>query len=171
MMPVSIFFAICHTAVVVENILLRCLSVWCAQYSKVTGLPVVRRKNPLQFRRSQGYLIANAHRIPYPPGGPDHVLDLSASVRSTVLASAGAVFPPPAPAGLQLALSAPPRLRRAGQPPRIGPAWPSTSGLSALPPALVCGLLVHQDAALVVRRPSPAGLSSTGRWHLVSGRR
>jgi len=31
-------------------------------YSKVTGLPVVRPKNPLQSRRSQGYLIANGRR-------------------------------------------------------------------------------------------------------------
>jgi hypothetical protein len=130
-----------------------------------------RCENPLQSRHSQGYLSAHVQRLSYAPGGPDHGLDLSASAHSSVLARARALLPAPAPAGLQMALGAPPRLRRTGQPQGIGPAWPSTAGLSALPPAVVCGLRVHQDAALVVRRPRLAGLASAGRWSFVSGRR
>src|SRR5918992_3747644 len=132
---------------------------------------MVRRENPLQSRSSQGYLIAIAHRISYRPGGPDHVFDLSAPPRVAVPAGPGALFPPSAPTNLQLALGVAPRLRRTGQPEGPGPAWPQASGLSTLPAPAVCRVLVHEDLAVVVCRPSPAGVPSTRGWHPVSGGR
>src|SRR5687767_2698747 len=132
---------------------------------------MVKRENPLQARLSQGYLIANAHRISYRPGGPDHVLDLSASQCLAVPAGPEALFPPSPPADLQLALSVAPALWRTGQSESPGPAWPLASSLPALSPVAVCRVLVHEDAAVVVRRPGPAGVSPTRRQYSVSGRR
>src|SRR5688572_11841781 len=114
---------------------------------------MARCEDPLQSGFSQGYLIAIAHRIVYHPGGPDHVLDLSAPPRVAVLAGPGALFPPSAPTDLQLALGVTPPLRRAGQPEGPGPTWPGPSGVPAVSPAAVCRLLVHEDIAVVVRRP------------------
>jgi hypothetical protein len=110
-------------------------------------------------------------RFSSPPGGPSPILDLFASAHSAGLTCAGALFPPPVPAGLQLSLEVPPRLRRPGQPQDVGPAWPITSGLPARPPVIGGDLLVDHDAALVVRGLCPEGLSSVGRWYLVFGRR
>src|SRR5919108_6145706 len=84
--------------------------------SKVTGWRMARREDPLQSGFSQGYLIAIAHRISYHPGGPDHVFNLSAPPRVAVLAGPGALLPPSAPTGLQLAVGIAPPLRRTGQP-------------------------------------------------------
>ena len=64
---------------------------------------MVDRKNPLQSILSQRYLIANAQQILYRPGGLDHDLDLFVSPCIRVPTSVGALFSPPASAGLQLA--------------------------------------------------------------------
>jgi hypothetical protein len=53
---------------------------------------MVRRENPCQSRPSQGYLIANVHRIAYVPGGPAHVRELSAWPRVQVSAGVEALF-------------------------------------------------------------------------------
>src|SRR5262245_5925025 len=71
-------------------------------YSNVTGLRMVRRENPFQSRHSPRYLIAIAHRIAYRPGGPDHVFNLSAPPCIAGPAGFGALFPPSAPAGMQV---------------------------------------------------------------------
>jgi hypothetical protein len=42
----------------------------------MTGLVMGRREKACQLRHSQGYLIANAHRLSYRPGSPDYALDL-----------------------------------------------------------------------------------------------
>jgi len=74
-------------------------------YPKVTDLLTVRREDLLQYRRSQGYLITNAHQIVYRPGSPDHVLDLSAPSCVAVPAGARTLFSPSAPPVVQLAVS------------------------------------------------------------------
>jgi hypothetical protein len=63
-------------------------------YSEVTDLLMARRENRYQSRPSQRYLylIANAHRIAYRPGGQGHVLDLFAPPRFSVPAGAGPCF-------------------------------------------------------------------------------
>src|SRR5215211_5224001 len=139
--------------------------------SKVTGLLMIRREHPCQSRPSQGYLIANAHRISYRPGGPDRVLDLSAPPRLSVPAGAGALFSSSAPGGVQLAVGVAPRLRGARQSQSPGPAWSSPPGLPALPAPAVRGVLVHEDLAVVVRRASHAGAATTRGWYPVSGGR
>jgi hypothetical protein len=55
---------------------------------------MARRENRYQSRPSQRYLylIANAHRIAYRPGGQGHVLDLFAPPRFSVPAGAGPCF-------------------------------------------------------------------------------
>jgi hypothetical protein len=62
------------------------------------------RENPLQSMRSRGYLTAHAHRLSSRPGGAAPVLNLPAPPRLAVAAGPGALFPPSAPAGLQLAV-------------------------------------------------------------------
>src|SRR5919109_3346747 len=90
--------------------------------SKMTGSLMVRRENRCQSRPSQGYWIANAHRIAYRPGGPDHVLDLSPSPRVPVAADTGALFSSPTPPRVQLVLGAASHLRRPGQRPGTEPS-------------------------------------------------
>src|SRR5919109_1877874 len=137
----------------------------------MTGLLMVRRENPLQSRRSQGYLIATAHRLSSRPGGPDPGLDLSAPPRLAASAGPGARFPPAAPAGLQLAGGLAHGLWRPGQLAGAGPTWPGPSGLPAVSPSAVGRLVGHEDAAVVGRRASPAGLASAPGWPPLAGRR
>jgi hypothetical protein len=75
---------------------------------------MVRRENPCQSRTSQGYWIANAHRIAYLPGGPEHVLDLFAWARFSVSAGVEALFSSLTPPGVEFALGAAAHLRRSG---------------------------------------------------------
>src|SRR5262245_21635652 len=96
----------------------------------MTGLPMVRCEKPIQSGPSQGYLIANAHQTRYPPGGPDHIFDLSAHPCVAVSAGTRALLSPPAPADLQLAVGIAPHLWRTGQPESASPARPWSSGVS-----------------------------------------
>src|SRR5262249_44451330 len=84
---------------------------------------------------------------------------------------AGALFSPPAPTGLPLAACAAPHLWRTGQSESPRPIWPSPSGLPPLPPTAVRGVLVHENLAVVVRRPGLASVSPTRGGHALSGRR
>src|SRR5882724_9698138 len=132
---------------------------------------MVRHENPLQSRRAQGYVIAHAYRSSYPPGGPDHVLNLSAPPCVAGPGGSGALCPPSAPAGVQLTVGVASRLWRTGHAESAGPAGPPASGLPALPPLAVCRLRVPEDVAVVVRRASPAGLAPARGWPPLSGRR
>jgi hypothetical protein len=73
-------------------------------YSKMTGLVMGRREKACQLRHSQGYLIANAHRLSYRPGGPDDALDLSAASCVAVPARTETLLSPQAPPRVQLAV-------------------------------------------------------------------
>src|SRR5919108_4635217 len=68
--------------------------------SKMMGSPMVRRERPLQSGPSQGYLIANAQQTRYPPGGPNHVVGLSAHPCVAVSAGTRTLLSSPAPADL-----------------------------------------------------------------------
>src|SRR5215510_13265430 len=96
-----------HDTIYLTIALLLC----CLPCSKVTGVLKSRCETPLPPRPSQGDLLANAHRSSSRPVRPDDVLDLSAPPRVAMSASAGALFPPSAPAGVQLALGGTPHLR------------------------------------------------------------